>query len=349
MAGPYLSEPLGNTIVGAAGSGNGRGLEHLEPRPPTRPALTDLSLDFSRIGHVLFQSTGPAYRRHVETLRRSGFDVTLMRGSPVDRLLSRRTVDLVVVAERSAKLRRTALRHLGDLTHLEFPTLILGDARPGTALHFSAATTPRRLHSAVSAVCARVRFLRELSPSTELPGKTWIFKQLQERLDNRLPYALLFFDIDRFKSVSDTYGFHRSELFLKALGRALVDTGIRGGPPYPKVGHIGGDDFIVLCEPSQVLPYTRGVVTSFESAADRLYDAADAQRGYVLVDSRRNRQQRAALVTLSIGAIESKDPDSSYGSIRHAATAVAEMKRVAKSQPGSYVAVDRRYVPTEDR
>ena len=108
------------------------------------------------------------------------------------------------------------------------------------------------------------------------------------------------------------------------------------------LGHIGGDDFVFICTPEQVLPLTKRAVTDFEAAADQLYDPVDARRGYIEVPDRRGNKQRAHLVTLSIGVAESKASGRRFTDPRVVVAVASEMKKVAKSQPGSYVAIDRR-------
>jgi GGDEF domain-containing protein len=108
------------------------------------------------------------------------------------------------------------------------------------------------------------------------------------------------------------------------------------------LGHIGGDDFVFICTPEQVLPLTKRAVTDFEAAADQLYDPVDARRGYIEVPDRRGNKHRAHLVTLSIGVAESKTSGRWLTDPRVVVAVASEMKKVAKSQPGSYVAIDRR-------
>ncbi|MEV4343550.1 hypothetical protein AB0J83_03595 [Actinoplanes sp. NPDC049596] len=93
-----------------------------------------------------------------------------------------------------------------------------------------------------------------------------------------------------------------------------------------------------------MLKIARHSVTSFEQAADRLYDPEDLRRGYINVPDRRRNLHRAALVTLSVGAVISALEEGRIKSVAEAIHAVSEMKKVAKGQPGSYVAIDRRKV-----
>ena len=68
----------------------------------------------------------------------------------------------------------------------------------------------------------------------------------------------------------------------------------------------------------------------------------DARRGYVEVPDRRGGMQRAQLVTLSVGVAQSTAAGRRFGDPRQVIEVATEMKHVAKTQPGSYVAIDRR-------
>jgi diguanylate cyclase (GGDEF)-like protein len=160
-------------------------------------------------------------------------------------------------------------------------------------------------------------------------------------------YSVGYIDIDRFKSVNDVYGFDRGDEFITTLARSLHRAVSTINRPPIFLGHIGGDDFVFICAPDQVLPLTKRAVTDFEQAADQLYDQADAQRGYIEVPDRRGNLNRAALVTLSIGVAQATLEGRRFTDPRVVIAVASEMKKVAKSQPGSYVAIDRRRSDSE--
>jgi diguanylate cyclase (GGDEF)-like protein len=187
----------------------------------------------------------------------------------------------------------------------------------------------------------RNREYREVSPLTGLPGNTRIGREITDRVRSGSDYAVGYIDIDRFKSVNDVYGFVRGDEFISALARSLHRAVMAAGLPPAFLGHIGGDDFVVVCTPEQMRALTEQAVNAFEKAADELYDPADAARGYVEVADRRNNIRRADLVTVSIGVALSHG-DRRFEDPREIIAVANEMKSVAKSQPGSFVAVDRR-------
>jgi diguanylate cyclase (GGDEF)-like protein len=192
----------------------------------------------------------------------------------------------------------------------------------------------------VRATLRRNQEAREVSPLTGLPGNTRIQREIADRLRSGSDFAVCYVDIDRFKSVNDAYGFARGDEFIGALARSLRRATISAGLPPAFLGHVGGDDFVVVCHPDQVRPITTRSVIDFEAAADELYDQRDARRGYLEITDRRGRVHQVNLVTLSIGvAFSSVYP---YQHPSEIAEVASQMKAVAKKQPGSFVAVDRR-------
>ncbi|MEU3454381.1 response regulator [Micromonospora sp. NPDC006766] len=193
----------------------------------------------------------------------------------------------------------------------------------------------------VSSTLRRNKEFREVSPLTGLPGNSRIRREINDRVRAGTDYAVGYIDIDRFKSVNDRYGFVRGDEFISALARSLHRAVVSIGLPPAFLGHVGGDDFVIVCTPEQVRPLTFRAVEDFEKAADALYDPVDRERGFVELKDRRGNIRRAALVTLSIG-VSLSDAGKRFTDPLEAIAVASEMKTVAKSQPGSYVAVDRR-------
>jgi diguanylate cyclase (GGDEF)-like protein len=194
-----------------------------------------------------------------------------------------------------------------------------------------------RIHS----MLRRTKEIRESSPLTGLPGNNRILQEVAHRAAKGAPFAVGHIDIDRFKTVNDAYGFARGDEFIAALADCLqkaVDSVTTNPPPF--IGHIGGDDFVLVCTPEQVKPVTHDAINAFLTAADAISDPIDAQRGYLEIVDRRGNIQRANLVTISIGV--SLSTSRAFTDPREVLAAASEMKSVAKTQPGSYVAIDRR-------
>jgi GGDEF domain-containing protein len=106
------------------------------------------------------------------------------------------------------------------------------------------------------------------------------------------------------------------------------------------VGHVGGDDFVVVCEQEQAEPLCRRVVHLFDSEVRAKHDHNDVDRGYLEVVDRQGVVRRSPLVSISVGIALSGR--RSYRDHREVVAVATEMKAVAKATPGSSIAVDRR-------
>ncbi len=288
------------------------------------------------------------------SLKLAGFDVMHARdGQEALELIERARPDLCVVdlmmpridgVELTRRLRADPMTAALPIIMLTAKGLTVDKVHGLTAGADDYMVKPfdtSELVARVTSTLRRNREYREVSPLTGLPGNTRIGREITDRVRGGTDYAVAYIDIDRFKSVNDVYGFGRGDEFIGALARSLHRAVIEAGLPPAFLGHIGGDDFVIVCTPQQVRPLSEKAVLDFEKTTDGLYDERDASRGYVEVRDRRNNIQRAALVTLSIGVALSSG-DRRFSDPREIIALANEMKTVAKSQPGSYVAVDRR-------
>ncbi len=287
-------------------------------------------------------------------LRLHGFEVIHARdGQEALEMIERRRPDLAVVdlrmpridgLELTRRLRADPMTSVLPVIMLTAKGMTVDKVHGLTAGADDYLVKPfdtAELIARVSSTLRRNKEFREVSPLTGLPGNSRVRREIADRVRSGLDYAVGYVDIDRFKSVNDRYGFVRGDEFITALARSLHRAVVSVGLPSAFLGHIGGDDFVIVCSPEQVRPLTERAVVDFERTADELYDPEDRARGYVELKDRRGNLQRAALVTLSIG-VSLSIPERRFTDPLEVIAAASEMKTVAKSQPGSFVAMDRR-------
>jgi GGDEF domain-containing protein len=109
--------------------------------------------------------------------------------------------------------------------------------------------------------------------------------------------------------------------------------------PHSFIGHVGGDDFVVVCNYNDAEAACQKAIETFDKGATSLYELDDLERGYIQVQDRRGRMMRYPILSLSIGVGVNSEDISDYREIVDSAT---EMKSFAKRQPGSSYAIDRR-------
>ena len=199
---------------------------------------------------------------------------------------------------------------------------------------------PVELLARVKGTLRRAREMRALSPLTGLPGNIRVQEEIRRRVTEEQPFALLYADLDHFKAYNDNYGFVRGDRAIQALARLVTETVHEVAGPAGFVGHVGGDDFVILVDPEQADLVAKTLCERFDEQALSLYDAADAARGNIEVRDRQGNLKSFPLLTLSVGVATTDNRRFSH--FGEAVAVATEMKQFAKSQTGSSFAVDRR-------
>jgi diguanylate cyclase (GGDEF)-like protein len=200
---------------------------------------------------------------------------------------------------------------------------------------------PMELVARVRTTLARTSQLRETSPLTGLPGNHRISQEVARRLVAREPLAVVYADLSDFKAYNDCYGFLRCDevilLTAETLRQAIADH----ADERAFLGHVGGDDFVVLCHPDEVRPICTQVVEQFDARIPLLYDPEDRERGYLEVKDRQGELRRFGLVTIALGVATTER--RSFGDPREIVAVATEMKAFLKrSRDRSAWAVDGR-------
>jgi PleD family two-component response regulator len=184
------------------------------------------------------------------------------------------------------------------------------------------------------------RAQREANPLTGLPGNLAIAREASQRIETGEPFAIMYLDIDRFKSFNDTYGYARGDRAITLLSRVLCDAVRALGVADAFVGHVGGDDFILIAPTAHAEELACRIVRDFDAGVPALHDAEDAGRGFLEIRSRSGAVERVPLITLTVALIV-----DAHGRFAHPAAlsdTLAELKRFGKTMAGSAVVKERR-------
>jgi PleD family two-component response regulator len=199
--------------------------------------------------------------------------------------------------------------------------------------------SPQEMLARVRAKVRRANVDSSLQPLTRLPGNIAIEHEVRSRFEQRLPWAVIYADIDNFKAYNDAYGFARGDEAIKLVASTMAETIKQSGGETDFLGHIGGDDFIIVTEPLRAESLARAVANNFDRDVPRLYDAVDRNRGWIASRDRRGNAMKFPLMSLSLAIVTKSNRITSYQSIGEVA---AELKSYAKRQAGSFVATDKR-------
>jgi diguanylate cyclase (GGDEF)-like protein len=168
------------------------------------------------------------------------------------------------------------------------------------------------------------------NPLTLLPGNGAIRAAMDKLIENRKRFVVAYFDLDSFKPYNDVYGFAQGDQvilhlagLLKAAFSARLDF----------VGHVGGDDFLIVMRSADWRDRVIKVIDRFASTVANFYSPEHASTGHIVAADRDGVTQKFPLLTLSVAALDSETfGAASADSIAHLLTHV---KKLAKERVGN--------------
>lgn len=212
------------------------------------------------------------------------------------------------------------------------------------ALSIKAPEDVRELTESFRSMSKRLKELGEINldanPLTRLPGNLAIEKVLLMRLHSEAPFAFCLVDLDNFKAFGDRYGYARGSEVLKEVGEILVETVKTLGMGGDFIGHIGGDDFVIITEPSRISKLCENVINDFDETIPKYYDEEDRTRGFIISHDRKDVEQKFPIMTVSIAVVTNQK--RAITSPMQVAEIVAQLKQYAKTFPRSVYVVDQR-------
>jgi len=199
---------------------------------------------------------------------------------------------------------------------------------------------PQELIARVKMILRRsVRDL-DANPLTRLPGNVSILNEIQERIDSKKPFSVCYVDLDKFKEFNDKYGFEKGDEVIKNTARILINSIEEKGAPQDFIGHVGGDDFVVISTPDKSDKICKNIITKFDAMVTTLYSEEDKEKKYIVTKDRHGKIKKIPLISVSIGMVTNEEKE-----IKHVAEVGeigAELKKHAKSLKGSSYVKDRR-------
>ena len=186
----------------------------------------------------------------------------------------------------------------------------------------------------------QINAARYANPLTQLPGNVPINEHIDRLIESGTRFWVCYCDLDHFKPFNDVYGYRKGDDVIQLTGGILSE---HVDPNRDFVGHIGGDDFMILFQSEDWEARCRAMLDRFGSAIASFYSTGDRDRGGYLSEDRQGKKVFYSLISLSVGAIR-VEPRQFY-SHHQIATAATEAKRQAKKIHGNSLFIDRRVEP----
>lgn len=183
----------------------------------------------------------------------------------------------------------------------------------------------------------QINAARYANPLTLLPGNVPISEHIDRLLESGTQFSACYVDLDHFKPFNDVYGYRKGDDVIQLTGRILTE---HCDPARDFIGHIGGDDFIILFQSEDWEARCRAILAAFAAAIPAHYSAEDLERGGYISEDRRGKKIFHSMISVSIGAVNVEP--GQYGSHHQIATAAAEAKKEAKKILGNSVFIERR-------
>ncbi len=199
---------------------------------------------------------------------------------------------------------------------------------------------PEIIVARVKALLQRSKFTISVNPLTMLPGNVSIDKEATNRISSGLPFAVFYVDLNNFKSFNDYYGFNDGDEVIKHTAKIMLDVVGKHGNNNDFVGHIGGDDFIIVSTPDKVASICENIIADFDSTIPSFYNEEDKKRGHILVKNRKNELEKFPIMSISIGVVTNVHKKLTH--IGEISVLGTQMKSAAKKSSKSAYLVDRR-------
>jgi diguanylate cyclase (GGDEF)-like protein len=178
------------------------------------------------------------------------------------------------------------------------------------------------------------------NPLTRLPGNNTIVASIQDAIDTGRDVAVIYTDLDNFKSYNDAYGFSCGDDLLLFNAEVLYTALRKVCEKDSFLGHIGGDDFVMIVPAEIMHDVGAEVIRRFDEGVPSFYKDADRERGHIISMDRRGDTQNFPLMSLSLGGMVLRD--YWFSRAVEVAEVCAELKHGAKEISGSNLLVDRR-------
>ncbi len=199
---------------------------------------------------------------------------------------------------------------------------------------------PLELQARIEMVIRRTQEQSGANPLTRLPGNLAIDREIKKRLSSGGSFSVCYCDLDNFKAYNDKYGYEAGDRVISHTAKILMKAVRESGESGDFLGHIGGDDFVVVTSPNKDGGICKKVVERFDATIPDFYDEGDRRRKSIQVENRSGRLENFPIMSITMAVVSGsrKELESTHAIAERA----AELKKYLKRFQGSNYLSERR-------
>lgn len=164
----------------------------------------------------------------------------------------------------------------------------------------------RELKVRITRIMKRKESDSSLNPLTKLPGAPLIEEFTKKKIEKNEHFSYAYLDIDNFKAYNDAYGYPKGDEIIKFTSR-IINTVLKNAIKNDYfIGHIGGDDFVIITPIDKMITAVEEIIKKFDSEIPFFYNEKDRKNGYITVTDRMNNIKKFPFMTLSIAIVDVK-------------------------------------------
>ncbi|HTI17132.1 MAG TPA: phosphodiesterase [Trinickia sp.] len=183
----------------------------------------------------------------------------------------------------------------------------------------------------------RIEAARYANPLTFLPGNIPISSHIARLVDHHAKFHACYVDLNHFKPFNDRYGYWQGDEVLKFAAAVLADV---CDPTRDFLGHVGGDDFLILFQSEDWRQRAQAAIAAFNTGALRFYADDDRVAGGIHGEDRRGNSTFFGFVTMAIGCVRvyhDFEHSMRYGSEEIASVAALAKHRAKHEASGLFL------------
>jgi diguanylate cyclase (GGDEF)-like protein len=181
---------------------------------------------------------------------------------------------------------------------------------------------PNQVISAVMASLKRSERAQNVNPQTGLPGRSQVTAELAEMIESGVSFTAIFIDLESLRDFNRGFGFAEGDRAIRNLAENLCEAVRLFGSADDLVGHLGGDNFVVVTTTGAARLICRKIISDHD-ARMKAFGETKAHRGAAGGDEPAGMTQASPSLSVKAAVVSSESCE-----LRH----YLELEEIAREQ-----------------